>query len=1698
MPQSFLTPYGNYDEYLKDFGTMQPMAMPQAPVPDINTEGIYNPADDSHLTRGVKSGGKFLQQVLGESMRGLGKAFNMAPLESMGTNMAEEAEFAQQHKYASDIAGVEDIRSLGTAEGWSDLGKWAAHNIGSNIDLMVPYVGAGALATKMATKSALKAAGKSGLKGQTKRDALKEFSEEQLADLAKRQSRARIGGMMGVGVPIHYGEQVGEFRESGMENPELQALAGAIPRALLDVATPEFLFRKFLHPSAAGPVKRIAGGAGVAVVTEAGTETAQEAISVGIQMLNDPSINWSDPEVQSRFINAAAAGGLVGGLFGGVAGVPGGMKRPQDEDVREDTTQIGPVEPPGGVGGILGNIDQYAGLAEPAPVSEPVGPLAPTPEQERQRVIDAHGVGIFPQVDAVARPVIPNVMPEFGNWAAPQSASEIADQLSVFLNPPVEQEPVPVAEQDLMTPQAELPLESVAVEPAAEGEVLSEKDTITAFAKDISQSIDEQENDIQAVRQLVEAKVEGGLDVFIARKALKDRGYDLSLFPSLAVTPEEEAAAVEEFKQILGGPSEPVSTVGETTSQPVQQAGVPAVSEEAAPPGLSTTESALAYTQKPEEPLYSHGRITEPTKPFYSELTRQVEALKQPRAPATHWKSAIKKLSQKGVKAEEIKWSGVEEWMDEQKGAVTKEQLVDYLRSQEVVVEEVVKGEQEVVWEQRDNYYMPSIVELGYIEYMPSNRMYRYEGYGGVTKAYKTLEEAKSDAERTLNNVRGLGDTTKFSDYQMEGEKEGYRELVMTLPAGERTARYEELRTQADKLRGMKLGEEIAPGVTVQARLGEIESLMDQVQNSPQYVSPHFEEPNVVAHIRFNERMIDGKRTMFIEEVQSDWAQEGRKEGYKGQVEVDEERIRPLTEKEVSFFGTEKFPEAVKFQLAEGTWSWMPSRERAIEAMKVEQASATAVPNQPFKKTGSWAMLGVKRAIRWAAENGFEQVAWTPGEVQVKRYEEALRKIVDRVEWTKTDKGIQLRGFKQGIKVTDTTEKESTLSGAVGKSMGSQIIDSPKQTGVIEGDNITIDDTGMLEFYDEILKNSIGKFVKKFGAKVGVSEVDAGGFKVNRDHAELPYRLETTDSPDILERFSTAEEAWAKAEELGAQKVWSFPITESMRESAMAGLPLFSSFSRTVTNLNTNLDAALMEEQIQKIDEITATVRQMLGATLAEQITLKTPDYMVGEKGMPAAGSFDPITAVMRVALNAVEPVSVAAHEGFHAAQHYLMTRSERAITQNAFKPGKPLRAKLESQMELAGDRAAVQQMDSPMEAEAYGYQYWLAGKLRTNGPVETIFRKIAQFFERVKNLLQGNGFQSWEDVFDALYLGQLANRNVKLGPQYKYNALHVSAVEKEQGRSPGSKLFSHSDTQDDAEADSIAMNGQLADGFAEDMGKPGLRHYGMNREEIRDKLHKAWVQTVGSMKSIAQASPLGQRVFDLIQSMLGTKAAIISDMDVKLTDFINEPAEVQRKLARVMLRGGTLEDKRYAVAVDKGVITGDPYDLQILRTKYHLSDREIGVYIKVRKALDNLVDTWTKARISAAKKAGDSLLKRSLKDKTDEQRIEIEKEITEQIKKQIAEYNKTADWMKATGYVPLRRYGKLVLAVYDKTKGRKKGLIYYAHFESEAKRKQAAEQVKGVLKNVRSRFAVEMAEESDVNIEFNTKKGNIGVKTSS
>ena len=598
---------------------------------------------------------------------------------------------------------------------------------------------------------------------------------------------------------------------------------------------------------------------------------------------------------------------------------------------------------------------------------------------------------------------------------------------------------------------------------------------------------------------------------------------------------------------------------------------------------------------------------------WYSALARVTAAAPMASAPAKGWRDFLKGQTAKGgVKADEIKWSGLDEWLDLREaegGKITRDEVAAFLDQNGVKVTETKLGETDnQIRAERDGLNV-ELARLGYTQEIDPNdgstialdssrdgKRYWLStdapaeagelGYNDLPPDIQAKVARLAEIQLTMSDANFADDgQTKFSQYVLPGAKEGsYRELLLTLPGekpkvSESIARYRQhieaftTKQLADEFygaRGETPEQVLGPNWTRQDMIDrmvadELDAATDGVgaiaedTTGVKFRSSHFDTPNILAHVRFNERTdADGKRVLFIEEFQSDWAQKGKKEGFKKPQlsELPEGyRVTELGENGMEQRGTGRFAVLdAEGRHVSPDHAVFTSSARAIgDALRDinEVRILSGVPTAPFVgKTDAWVALSLKRMIRYAAEQGFDRVAWTTGEQQVSRYTSALRKQVDAIEWTKTPEGVQLVGYKGkgrpvgpaiddgagGVvrptirdqnagrtKVVDTTEKETALSDAIGKAMAERIMNDPNQTGVIEGDGIKIDDTGMASFYDRIVPNVAKDVLKKLGggkvggvsfgdAKVRLGRQIEGGFE---SHADAQKFIDAEIDPDL-------------------------------------------------------------------------------------------------------------------------------------------------------------------------------------------------------------------------------------------------------------------------------------------------------------------------------------------------------------------------------------------------------------------------------------------------------------------------------------------------------------------------------------------------------------------------------------------------------
>ena len=166
--------------------------------------------------------------------------------------------------------------------------------------------------------------------------------------------------------------------------------------------------------------------------------------------------------------------------------------------------------------------------------------------------------------------------------------------------------------------------------------------------------------------------------------------------------------------------------------------------------------------------------------------------------------------------------------------------------------------------------------------------------------------------------------------------------------------------------------------------------------NSQSFKNPHFEEPNVLAHVRHDDRIdTDGKKNLFLEEIQSDWHQAGKQEGYRVPVDT-KELARQLDNANDAYQTVSKRlaanPEDAQAKAdAHAAFQETQRLERAYNAATAQRG----VPDAPFKN--DWHELVMKRMLREAAEKGYDRLSWTTGDQQAERYD--LSKHIGRVEY---------------------------------------------------------------------------------------------------------------------------------------------------------------------------------------------------------------------------------------------------------------------------------------------------------------------------------------------------------------------------------------------------------------------------------------------------------------------------------------------------------------------------------------------------------------------------------------------------------------------------------------------------------------------------------------------------------------------------
>jgi hypothetical protein len=553
-------------------------------------------------------------------------------------------------------------------------------------------------------------------------------------------------------------------------------------------------------------------------------------------------------------------------------------------------------------------------------------------------------------------------------------------------------------------------------------------------------------------------------------------------------------------------------------------------------------------------PTSSPDILKSPERPaFYSQLQRAIEGVPEriAKMAAPQWKLWLDSNGPKqGVKKDEIEWSGIKDYLDLQgKAKLSKDDLARYLDDSGVKVGEAL--------------LMPEEHGMAVDDWLES---WAEENPGETADAIldgepwdttREIAEKNGDTE-VLDRINRKIMPSKYDQYTLPGGK-NYRELLITLPGAANGKKLAELDERIQELEDDRDGADYDERDAIDQRIYAVQAERKALLGNG-YRSSHWNEPNVLAHIRVNDRT--------VQEI--GYVARNFRSGFVSQVFATPEEA-------IAFQAT--LPESVKTEIVE--------HPRFVRVLFVEEVQSDAGQDKrkgktnweaPFiDKTEGWLNLALKRIAMMAVEGGYDKVAFVNGEQSADRYD--LSKKISRIKVTKFPSqgslpeaiGVEAWGNDRKSVFSENIYDASKLDDYIGKEIADRVREKMKAgQDVVEmkGLDLKVGGEGMKTFYDQIVPQALNKLLPKLGGEklgaVAFGGDDVGGRYVVFDEDSGERLFRTNNRKEANEyRLAYAGDAVIKEVEasagvglIGEQP--GFDVTEKMRETVSAGVPLFS------------------------------------------------------------------------------------------------------------------------------------------------------------------------------------------------------------------------------------------------------------------------------------------------------------------------------------------------------------------------------------------------------------------------------------------------------------------------------------------------------------------------------------------------------------
>jgi hypothetical protein len=410
----------------------------------------------------------------------------------------------------------------------------------------------------------------------------------------------------------------------------------------------------------------------------------------------------------------------------------------------------------------------------------------------------------------------------------------------------------------------------------------------------------------------------------------------------------------------------------------------------------------------------------------------------QGKATGSQWQAMLKKAPG-GIPKGEMEWTGITKLLsDNPSRKFTRTELQKHMDDSGIKLKETWRGS-------KVNEFADWSDERQYAEVRElRRRMHRldtteHQGLRRLTPTEKSANHAQArKIEQRIKDInqgvsaarygRPMPTTTEHHDYgRIKGSSENYRELTVQLDPDQQKKMDSLMKARKELGMGYDGTASMPPEIQV-----KYNALTEQINSSTpitRFTDSHWKEPNVLVHMRMTDRAGNinpktGKpeKVLFIEEIQSDWHEKGRKQGYYNQKVDDafEAKERSATQARDALENKHGISRAEakrqQYKLASSRPLLSPiliAEKKRLDGILKEfndadkklhdlsfkrwEAREGKIVPGPFKDTDEWVGLGMRRAIQEGVDGGYDRIAWGTGE-QVANAQ-GLRGRVSKIEY---------------------------------------------------------------------------------------------------------------------------------------------------------------------------------------------------------------------------------------------------------------------------------------------------------------------------------------------------------------------------------------------------------------------------------------------------------------------------------------------------------------------------------------------------------------------------------------------------------------------------------------------------------------------------------------------------------------------------